>query len=146
MLTACDSSVAVVVPGEGVIVTGGVSNGLRNTNAQLLCGNVEGTVDQKWSWRHLPSMLKARQSPGGAYFNGHVFVAGGNFRGFLDIESLCLPQKGNANPQWTIVSAFHWPVMGPSNLFVFRGEMFFISASFKPLLISQLCKRPLGHS
>ncbi|KAL5971030.1 Kelch-like protein 7 [Taenia solium] len=96
MLTACNSSVAVAVPGEGVLVAGGFSNGFNNTDAQLLCGNVEGAVDQEWSWRHLPPMLQARRSPSGAYFNGHVFVAGGNLKGFLDIENLCLPQKENA--------------------------------------------------
>ncbi|KAL5104814.1 Kelch-like protein 7 [Taenia crassiceps] len=103
MLTACDSSVAVVVPGEGVLVVGGVSSGSWNTTAQLLCGNVEGARDQEWSWRHLPSMLQSRRYPAGTYFNGHVFVAGGNCTGSIDVERLCLPQKANASPQWTIV-------------------------------------------
>lgn len=67
-------------------------------------------------------MLSSRKRPGIAYFNGFVYVAGGNLAKHSDVEKLPV-SKCEFRLQWTIVSLLKSPLHQPCNLFVFDGEM-----------------------
>lgn len=140
MPTARAKTSAVCIPSEGVLVVGGeyheyvnsswFSTGTRTISpcnlVQLLRGDLEGGSEQKWSWTQLPSMVCKRKYPGIAYFNGSVFVAGGNVGGHFDIEQMRYPVGANTKAQWTIISLMELPPMHPYSLVVHNGRMLLI--------------------
>ena len=137
MSTKKVSTAAVCIPGEGVLVVGGVfykpsiwerirrkpEQTYFSKEAQILKGELEGVGDQKWTWLSLPSMTTERINPGMAYFEGSVFVAGGNTGAHYDIEQMRYPTELNTTPQWTVVSLMEVPLGYPCNLFVFNEQM-----------------------
>ncbi|KAM7539182.1 hypothetical protein Aperf_G00000050476 [Anoplocephala perfoliata] len=129
MPTARAASSAVVIPEEGVLVVGGRNHGFANRltykkQAEIL----QSTGDQRWTWSRLPSMLSERTMPGIAYFNGSVFVAGGNVTNHFDIEMMQMPPPVNSKHQWVFVSLMEFPPRHPYSLIAVNERLFLMQA------------------
>ena len=88
----------------------------------MLCGDVDGKANREWKWIGLPQMVKSRLQPGLAYFNDHVFVAGGN-SGWLDIECIHLLFDHTTSSQWTIISIMELTGPMKTNLVVYNEKL-----------------------
>ncbi|KAM3174263.1 hypothetical protein ACTXT7_010882 [Hymenolepis weldensis] len=129
MLSPRTATSAVAVPEEGILVVGGRTPNfvkkLVNTNqAQILQNNLKTTGEQKWIWLHLPPMLSERIKPGVAYFDGSVFVAGGNVAKHFDIEMMQISPQGISKSQWVFVSLMEYAPQYPYSLIVANERLF----------------------
>ena len=97
---------------------------------ELLRGDVEGPIDQKWEWSHFPEMVKWRSNPGIAFFDHRVFVAGGNNKIPFDIECINLLPEVTKLSQWTIISIMDISAVSPFNLITYNSKMYLISEYF----------------
>lgn len=127
---------AVAVPKEGILVVGGrtpnlVKKFVSTNHTQILQNNLKTTGEQKWIWSRLPSMLSERIKPGVAYFDGSVFVAGGNVAKHFDIEMMLISPEGISKSQWVFVSLMEYAPQYPYSLIV-ANERLFLMCKYYP--------------
>lgn len=116
----CDTS-AVLIPGHGILLVGDRTRELGR-RTQMLQGNLE-MEPSLLNWYSWPQMLTARKRPGIAFYEGCVYVAGGNLEEYSDIEMLHILPKSRVQSQWTIVELLKFPLKEPCNLFVFDDDL-----------------------
>ena len=140
MSTARANTSALCIPNKGVLVVGGsyfkwIGGGLfyrgkeehnYSNEVEMLLGNLEDGGEQTWKWLRLPSMVNERLNPGVAYFDGSVFVAGGNVGAHFDVELMRYPTGPNSKPQWMIISLMEQSPAHPYNLVVLNGKLLLI--------------------